>query len=226
VQASINRQVGLKILDATSTARSCDKSTVYCRCPCQSACAASLDRFRLRSGRSGWAHLYAHEYIEGANLAELEASGERIDEPTVLKVLRTVGEGLAYLHAQSTPHTPLDPSKIYLGTDGHPRLANLATQYPEQQLTPEREIQLLGKIILSVAVPVQQLSSRLADIAQSDDAARGRTPSTRGLRCCRLSKPLEPKVVPMRGGKNQRSGTARRLRRSKPLVVSGKDRSL
>jgi formylglycine-generating enzyme required for sulfatase activity/CheY-like chemotaxis protein len=196
VQASINRHVGLKILDATRQRDPATKARFIADARAKAHVQHPSIVSVYEAGEADGHIFYAHEYVEGGNLAEAHASGERIDEPTVLKVLRSVAEGLAYLHAQSTPHSPLEPSKIYLGVDGHPRLANLATQYPEQQLTPQREIQILGRIILSVALPVQQLSPGLRTLLSrmvqpGPNAINTWGPLVQGV------KALEPKVIPV-----------------------------
>lgn len=196
VQASINRHVGLKILDATRQRDPATKARFIADARAKAHVQHPSIVSVYEAGEADGHIFYAHEYVEGGNLAELQASGERIDEPTVLKVLRSIAEGLAYLHVQSTPHSPLEASKIYLGVDGHPRLANLATQYPEQQLTPEREIQILGRVILAVALPVQQLSPGLRTLLSrmvqpGPNAINTWSPLVQGV------KALEPKVVPI-----------------------------
>jgi hypothetical protein len=68
---------------------------------------------------------------------------------------------LLYLATHTIPHTTLTASSIYLGVDGHVRLANLATEFAEANLTPEHQIQVLGRVMLGVLPAAQTLSPGL-----------------------------------------------------------------
>lgn len=201
VQISINRPVGLKIL---ASARQEDPAT-KARFIADARAKANVQHPSIlavyEAGEADGRIFYAHEYVDGQNLAELQASGEKIDEPTVLKVLRTVSEGLAYLHTNTIPHTPLEALNVFLSKDGHPRLANLATQHTHHQLTPEQEIQTLGRIVLSVAQPVQQLSPGLRTLLSRLVQPLGPNAMNAWGPVLQAIKALEPKVVPIEAAK-------------------------
>ncbi|MDQ3624541.1 MAG: SUMF1/EgtB/PvdO family nonheme iron enzyme, partial [Verrucomicrobiota bacterium] len=145
------------------------------------------------AGESGGRTFYAHEYVDGRNLEEIAASGEKIDEPTALKVLRVTGEALAYLNLNHVPHTPVGPTKIYLAVDGQPRVANLATQLPDHQISVEAEIQTLGGIIRPV-VSEEGISPGLRALLGRMHVGPGGVGSWANL--LKAVKTLEPKVVP------------------------------
>jgi len=73
-----------------------------------------------------------------------------------------VAEGFIYLHLNNIPHQRLDATKVFLGMDGHPRLANLAVQVADEHLSPEQEIQILGQIMFTVVPGAQILSSQMS----------------------------------------------------------------
>jgi formylglycine-generating enzyme required for sulfatase activity/CheY-like chemotaxis protein len=200
VQTSINRPVGLKVLDAARQQDSAAKARFIADARAKAHAQHPSILSVYEAGEADGRIFYTHEYVDGQNLAEVLASGRKLDEPTILKVLRMTAEGLAYLQTRSVPHTPLDASTIYLGVDGNPRLSNIATQFAEFQLPLAEEIRVLGRIILSVAQPVQQLSPGLRALLSrmvqgGPNAFNGWGALLQGI------KALEPKVVPIEAAK-------------------------
>ncbi len=133
-------------------------------------------------------------------MAEIKASGEKLDELTALKVLRTAADGLAYLSVHKIPHGPPEPGSIFLGADGAARVANLATQLSDQQLPVEGEIQALGRILLGVLPAIQSLTPGMQDLVKrmvqkGPQAIATWGPLLQGI------KALEPKVVPLEAAK-------------------------
>jgi formylglycine-generating enzyme required for sulfatase activity/CheY-like chemotaxis protein len=200
VQLSINRPVGLKILDASRqkdpTAKARFIADARAKAHVQHPSILSV----YEAGESEGRIFYAHEFVDGQNLAELQASGQKLEESVALKVMRTVAEGLLYLATHTIPHTTLTASSIYLGVDGHVRLANLATEFAEANLTPEHQIQVLGRVMLGVLPAAQTLSpglrALLGRMVQSGpNALTAWGALLQGL------KALEPKVVPVEAAK-------------------------
>ena len=198
VQISINRPVALRVLDP----RRAKEATTKSRFIADARAKANVQHPSILSvyeaGESEGRIFYAHEFVDGRNIAEMQENGQVLDELTALKVMRSVAEGLAYLSGRTIPHTPLVPSSIYLGVDGHPRLSNLATEYSEAYLTPEHEMQSLGKIMLSVLPPelTPGLKALIGRMVQSGPNAL----TTWGAFLQGL-KALEPKVVPVEAAK-------------------------
>src|SRR4030095_16857925 len=140
VQVAINRPVGLKVLDRAYQ----NDPSMRARFIGDARAKANVQHPSLLSvfeaGEAAGRIFYTHEYVEGQNLHELRVSGDKIDERTALKILRVVGEGLAYLHTHNIAHTRLTEMNIYLSADGQPRLTNLAIQHAEEQFSQEEEI--------------------------------------------------------------------------------------
>jgi len=133
--------------------------------------------------------------VDGQTIADVKDAGERLDEPTALKVMRVAADGLSYFNVHHTPHNPPDAASISIGTDGHPRLANLATQLADETLTPPQEIQALGRVMLGVLPAIQSLSPGLRDMLK-----RMVQPGPQALnswgQLLQGIKALEPKIVP------------------------------
>ena len=127
------------------------------------------------------------------------ASGRTIDEVGALKVLKVAAEGLLYLSRNNIPHAALQPGDIYLGMDNHPRLANLAAQTGDQQLSVEQEIEVLGQGRLAGAAPTR--FTRHAGSRCADAADRPPAPSPAWGALLQGIKALEPKIVPVEAEK-------------------------
>lgn len=199
IQTSINRPVGLKVLDPV---RARDE-TQRQRFTADARAKANVQHPSIlavyEAGESdGWI-FYTHEYVDGQNLAEMSASGRNLDENTALKIMRVAAEGAAYLARTNTPHSPLAPDGVYLGQDGHARLANPATQYPDQPSSPEGEMRTLARALLPLLPPdgitpgLRALMGRMVQGGPGGLAGWGAV--------LQAVKALEPKVVPLEAGK-------------------------
>lgn len=109
------------------------------------------------AGESEGRCFFAHE-LEGKNIEEMVAAGETLEEPTALAALRAAAEGLSYLSQKKIPHSFPSPSSLYVGSDGLPRLANLATWKEDEYPPTQMEIRVLSQIIAS-ALPGGQAKS-------------------------------------------------------------------
>lgn len=193
VQISINRPVGLKVLDP---ARGQDEST-KARFISDARAKAHVQHPAIlavyEAGESDGRIFYAREYVDGQSLQEIAANRQALDDNTALKVMRVVAEGFVYLTSHNIPHRALEPSKVFLGMDGQPRLANLAVQVADESYSTEQEIQMLGQIMVHVVPGAQILSptmnALLGRMTQGGFSAWGQVIQT--------VKALEPKVVPV-----------------------------
>ena len=198
VQTSINRPVGLKILDPARA----DEPGVKDRFIADARAKANVQHPSIlavyEAGEASGHTFYTHEYVDGRNMAEIQAAGEKIDEPTALKLLRVASEGLAYYYGKKIPHTPLEASSLYLGVDGHPRLANMAAQLADQQQTFEQGAQALGRILFGVLPPGQSLTPGLRAVLSR--LVQSQPGTTNGFQSwgavLQALKALEPKVIP------------------------------
>jgi tRNA A-37 threonylcarbamoyl transferase component Bud32 len=161
VQTSINRPVGLKILDASKSHDQLTKGRFIADARAKAHVQHPTILSVYEAGEVDGRVFFAQEFVDGQNLAQMQESGQKITEPIALKILRTIGEGLSYLHVQTIPHSAVTASSIYLGNDGLPRLSNLATQYAEQSVPAENEIQVLGRALLPLLPSAQTLSPGL-----------------------------------------------------------------
>ena len=150
VQTAIDRQVGLHILSAE---RAADEASGL-RFIADARAKANVQHPAIlavyEAGDSEGRIFYAHEYVDGMTLPQLAEHGQKINEKTTIAILKTVAEGLAYLNSHRIPHLPLDGTRVQLGTDGQPRLANIAVQIADHQPGEPDEIKALGRALLAV----------------------------------------------------------------------------
>ena len=194
-QTSINRPVAIEVLDADKAA----DITAQARFVADARAKAAVQHPSIlavyEAGEADGRFFYAYEYVDGHTIAELKAAEVRLDEPTALKVMRVAADGLSYFTVHHTPHTPPDAGSISLGADGHPRLANLATQLADETLTPPQEIQALGRVMLGVLPAIQSLSPGLRDMLKRM-VQQGPQGLTTWGHLLQGIKALEPKIVP------------------------------
>jgi len=200
VQVSINRPVGLKVLDTNyaNDPNARDRFIADARAKAHVQHPSTLAVYE--AGQFENYIFYAQEFVDGQSMAEIRDSGQKLDELQAMKVMRVVAEGLAYLTINRLPHSALLATNIFLGVDGGPRLANLATQLPDNQLSIEEEVQAIGAIVLDVLPPDATLSAGLRQLLlrmtrPGPDAITGWGQLLQGL------KALEPKVVPVEAAK-------------------------
>ena len=150
VQTAINRKVSLHILSAD---RAADESSRL-RFIADARAKANVQHPSIlavyEAGDNDGRVFYAHEYVDGQNLAQLADHGQKVNERTSLNILRTAADGIAYLDANQIPRLPLEPTSLFLGTDGQARLANLAVQNAAQPGNPPEEIVALGRAMFGI----------------------------------------------------------------------------
>ncbi len=198
VQTSINRPVGLRVLDPEKA-----RSGNYKQHFIQDARAkASVQHPSILAvyeagSADGWI-FYTHEFVDGQHLQEIASSGRTVDEPTVLKILRVIGDGFLYLSRMNIPHALPEAGDIYLSYDGNPRLANLATSQGAPP-TAEEGIRTLGAIVQlvisaeSASPGLQALVRRMIQGGVSGMTGWGAV--IQGVTA------LEPKIVPLEAAK-------------------------
>jgi formylglycine-generating enzyme required for sulfatase activity/CheY-like chemotaxis protein len=195
VQTSINRPVALEILDSAKAADPVAQTRFVADARAKAAVQHPSILAVYEAGEADGRFFYAYEHVDGKSLAEMKAAGQRLDEASALKVLRVSADGLAYLGSHHTPHTPPDGANIFLGADGHARLGNIATQIADEQLSPQQEIQGLGRVMLGVLPAIQSLSPGLRDLLKRMVQAGPQAFNSWGP-VLQAIKASEPKVVP------------------------------
>ncbi len=195
LQTSINRPVAIEVLDAVKAADPTSQGRFVADARAKAAVQHPSILAVYEAGEAEGRFFYAYEFVDGQSIADLKAAGQRLDEPTALKVLRVAADGLSYFSVHHTPHAPPDSGSISLGTDGHPRLANLATQLADETLAPPQEIQALGRVMLGVLPAIQSLSPGLREMLKRM-VQPGPQALTSWGHLLQGIKALEPKIVP------------------------------
>ncbi len=195
LQTSINRHVAMEVLDPHKAADPAVQARFVADARAKAAVQHPSILAVYEAGEAADRFFYAYEYVDGQTLADLKAAGERLDEPTALKVMRVAADGLSYFNVHHTPHNPPDAASISIGADGHPRLANLATQQADETLNPPQEIQALGRVMLGVLPAIQSLSPGLREMLKRMVQPGPQALSSWG-QLLQGIKALEPKIVP------------------------------
>lgn len=150
VQTGINRPVSLHVMSADRAADEAGRLRFIADARAKANVQHPSILAVYEAGDNDGRIFYAHEYVDGQNLAQLASNGHKITEATALNVLRTASEGAAYFDANQIPHLPVDGTSIHVGTDGQPRLSNLAVQNSDRPSTPADEIVALGRAMFGV----------------------------------------------------------------------------
>lgn len=199
VQISINRPVGLKVLDPERAQDEAVKARFIADARAKAHVQHPSILAVYEAGEADGRFFFAREYVDGQSLQEIAASGVKLPEPTVLKVLKSVGEGFLYLHMQNLPHRPLEAARIFLGVEGNPRLANLAVQVADEPQTVPQELQAFGRVLASV-VDTQSISPGLRAVINRLQQSPASGLNAWG-QVIQAAKALEPKVVPSAAAK-------------------------
>ncbi|MCE9611329.1 MAG: SUMF1/EgtB/PvdO family nonheme iron enzyme [Chthoniobacter sp.] len=200
VQTAINRQVALKVLDATRASDPDARTRFISDARAKAHVQHPSTQAVYEAGEAAGHIFYAHEFVDGHTMAEIAAGGGKLDEVTGLKVLRTAAEGLAYLASRSIPHAAPQAGSIYLAADGSPRLANLATHGTDEQLPIGGEIQALGQILIAVLPPLAKMTSGLRELLRRMVQPGPQAFAGWGQLLVAV-KALEPKIVPLDAAK-------------------------
>ncbi len=196
VQTAINRKVSLHVLSAE---RAGDEGSRL-RFVADARAKANVQHPSIlavyEAGESEGRNFYAHEYVDGQNLAQLAAHGQKVNERNAMSILRTTADGVAHLDAQQTPRLLLEAASIFLGTDGQARLANLAVQSSAQENDVPAEIVALGRAMFGIVHTGPSFSPTLRGLLGRMVQAPG-SGLTSWAEVLEGVKEIEPKNIPM-----------------------------
>ena len=70
---------------------------------------------------------YTREFVQGRSLPELVAAGAQLPQEDALQLLLATGEGMQFYASRGLARSAVQPRHVFQGSDGLPRLANLAS---------------------------------------------------------------------------------------------------
>lgn len=91
---------------------------------------------------------YACEHVDGASLEEMASAGQLLPALTALKVIEMVADVMAYLAREKVKHVTLRAASILIDQKGNPRLANIAADDPDAEISATEEMASLANILL------------------------------------------------------------------------------
>ncbi len=115
VQTMLNRQVALKVLDATSDEESARRFYM------EAQAMKELDHQNLVRvfdfGKQGQQFFIAMTYVAGSTLADLVKRRRQLEFDEVVLIGKQVARGLLYAHNKGIVHRDIKPSNILLSSD-------------------------------------------------------------------------------------------------------------
>jgi formylglycine-generating enzyme required for sulfatase activity len=119
---------------------------------------------------------YTRELVDGRTLPELLHAGVRLPEHVVLALLQAAAAAAVYFDQHKIPRGPLTPRDVTLGSDGLPRVANIALGQPQDARDEHAELVAMAQAanaLVDPAIPAPELI---------EVVTRVREPSAHGLR--------------------------------------------
>lgn len=157
LQLSIDRPVALVLLKPEFTAQKhtvrAFRSLVRARAKVSHPNIAPVYEGYEEAG----AIFYTRELIEGSNLPQLYEKGKRLDDQSLISMVKTIAAAQTYLEANGISHDPIKTRHIYLGEDGKTRIANTATSEPSDQKSVANLIAYLGTKLQTFVDPEQSV---------------------------------------------------------------------
>ena len=205
LQLSVNRRVGLKVLDPSRAEDEGVKAQFMAHARAKAAVAHPNIMSVFEADEHNGMAFYTHEFLDGASMEELIARGQVLDEKTALHVLKVVGEGLQYFWSHNISHAPIEPGSLRLGGDNIARMANIAIANPDPSVTVERELLTVGTILRqltkeeAITPGLRILLGRMTG---------GPNPVTGWPVVLQAVKALEPKVIPVEAAKMKAADAA------------------
>ncbi|MEM9480575.1 MAG: SUMF1/EgtB/PvdO family nonheme iron enzyme [Verrucomicrobiota bacterium] len=119
---------------------------------------------------------YTRELVDGFNLEELAAGGEKLTPRAINGIIKVVAKCMNYLQAQGFPYIDLQPHHVYFGRDGKTRLSNIVTLEPINEQETSDHIRTLGQALrplLGTKEGKPGLMPKLLDIMASEEYSIG-----------------------------------------------------
>ena len=204
-QTSVNRLVGLKVLDAERSHQDDARSQFLADARAKAAVSHPFIVSVFEADDRQGVVFYTHEYLDGMTLADLAKRGQMLDEKRALHAMKVASEGLNYLWSHELAHGVFDATAIRIGNDGIARLANLATAGADPTVSIQNELAVLADTIrqlLPANAMSQGLSMLLNRMQGGANAVTGWTAVVQAV------KALEPKVVPVEAAKMKAADAA------------------
>ncbi len=161
-QASLNREVAIKILSAELT----NDPDIVRRFERESMVIAHLNHPNIvhviDRGKAGNRYYFVMEYVDGTSLREV-INSDRIELKTKLDMIVGVCKALDYAHKNGVIHRDIKPANILIDRQGNPRVADFGIAQiigpPDGELTSSEAI--MGT--MAYMSPEQKVSSTNVD---------------------------------------------------------------
>ena len=224
LQLSVNRRVGLKVLDPMRADDPGVRSEFLVHARAKAAVQHPFIMSVFEADEQNGLAFYTHEFLDGASMEEIVARGQVLDEKTALHILKVSGEALQYLWSHNIAHTPIEAGSLRLGNDGIARMANIAIANADPEVTVERELRTVSTMLRqltkenAISPGLRMLLGRMTG---------GQNPVSGWPVVLQAVKALEPKVIPIEAAKMKaadaaamRAVDAARKARKRGLIIN------
>lgn len=90
---------------------------------------------------------YTRELVAGLNLPQLAGTGKKINQRTLIQILKITSECFEFMRANGIRHSDLEPRHVYLGEDAQVRINNIAALNPKNLSSPAQDMAKIAAAI-------------------------------------------------------------------------------
>ena len=151
-------------------------------------------------------HYYSNEVVAAPTLEDMIENGRKIDTPTALQIIKTVGQVFDFFDKEGIARSSILPRHILLKPGSAPRLTNLACKEAPTPIDHREEIQSLVNLLLPILATDKSSAiaqTTLTEIQTSDPA------KTTWASIAKLAESRMPKAAPVDADKIQSQSIAR-----------------
>ena len=214
-QTNIGRPVILRVLKPEAAADPAMVSKFMDDARAKASVTHTLVTTVYESGEQDGIVFYSNEAVAAPTLEDMIDNGRKIDTPTALQIIKSVGEAFDFFDKEGIARATLLPRHIILKPGSAPRLSNLACKEPSAPIDHQQEIQNLVNVLLPLLAADKSLAvaqSTLTEIQNSDPA------TTTWASIAQLAASRMPKAAPADADKIQ----SQTITRSRALEESKK----
>ena len=205
-QTNIGRPVILRVLKPAAAADPARLTKFVEDARAKAKVTHTLVTTVYESGEHEGILFFSNEAVVAPTLEDMIENGRKIDTPTALQIIKSVGEVFDFFDKEGIARVALLPSHIILKPGSAPRLTNLARKEAPAPIDQQQEIQNLANLLLPIlaADKSSEIAQKtLTEIQNSDPA------TTTWASIAQLAESRMPKTAPRDADKIQSQTIAR-----------------
>ena len=205
-QTNIGRPVILRVLKPSAAADPVILEKFMADARAKARVTHTLVTTVYERGEHEGVHYYSNEVVAAPTLEDVIENGRKIDAPTTLQIIKTVGEVFNFFDKECIARVALLPRHILLKPGSAPRLTNLACEQAPTPIDRPEEIQNLISLLRPLLAA--DASSAIAQTTLTEIQNLGPEKSTWAA-IADLAESRMPKAAPVDAAKIQSQSIAR-----------------